>query len=78
MKKKLFKVLVVASTFIMLATATAAAYGGHGQRYVDANNDGVCDYYNGERCGYGNGYYCDYSGYHHGGQGMGYGGHCRR
>ena len=82
MKKNLFKVLAVAAAATMLITVTAAAHGGHGRYYTDANNDGVCDYCNGEGCG-NCGEYCgnyggNYGGGHHGGYGHGHGGYgCR-
>lgn len=43
MKKNLLRIFAAAAAITLLAGATVMAHGGHGRRYIDTNNDGVCD-----------------------------------
>lgn len=84
--KKIAAALTMILVFSLLGTTVSAACPGNGRGYVDADGDGICDYYgsgygcgNGYGCGYGrgNGYGCGYgrgNGYGSGyGRGNGYG-----
>lgn len=55
--KKIAAALTMILVFSLLGTTVSAACPGNGRGYVDADGDGICDYY-GSGYGCGNGYGC--------------------